>query len=185
MENKRFVYHLMSYDNYSKYYQGKEEKIIHTSSIERCIENFSEERKIVEPILEQIRKEKYPAYPSRLESMFVIPENKDVNIYELEWVPIIAPNSSALYGEYQYVLLTLEIIIGEVYWFDSSKYTMVKMTEDIANDYWSNPVEIGNIDNHVSVEGLFKGEARMIKAESKMLSRNKGIKTWDILYSAE
>lgn len=60
-----------------------------------------------------------------------------------------------VFGNLQYILLTLEIEEGCVKWFDSSKYIMINIDEVIANEYWEkSSYEYSEIKSP-SVEGVF------------------------------
>lgn len=164
------LYHVTSYDNYCLYYADS--NIVDTSNINRNIENFQGKKRTLEEVLEKVRKEKYIHCPSRLTSLFVFSE-KDKEDNEIDWAKV--------FGNPQYVLLTLEIEEGCVKWLDSSKYIMNNIDESIANEYWDTSSDEYNKIKSPSIEGLFQGIARIIKKESKIYTKEFGIKLMEIL----
>lgn len=163
-------YHVTSYDNYCLYYADC--NIINTENINRNIENFYGKKRALEETFEKVRINKYIYCPSRLTSLFVFSE-KDKEENEIDWAKV--------FGNPQYVLLTLEIEEGCVKWFDSSKYVMSNINEEIANEYWGTLSDEYNKIQSSSIEGLFQGVARIIKKESKIYTKESGIKMMEIL----
>lgn len=163
-------YHVTSYDNYCLYYADC--NIINTEKINRNIENYQGGKRTLEEVLEKVRIEKHIHCPSRLTSLFVFSE-KDKEDNEIDWAKV--------FGNPQYILLTLEIKEGCVKWFDSSKYIMTNIDEVIANEYWEKSSYEYNEIKSPSVEGLFQGIARIIKKESKIYTRESGVKLMEDL----
>lgn len=164
------LYHVTSYDNYCLYYANND--IIDTTNIRRNLKDFKGEKKVLESIFEIVRTKRYEHCPSRLTSLFVFSE-KDKEDNEIDWAKV--------FGNPQYVLLTLEIEKGCVKWLDSSKYIMNNIDESIANEYWDTSSDEYNKIKSPSIEGLFQGIARIIKKESKIYTKESGIKLMEIL----
>lgn len=164
------LYHVTSYDNYCLYYANND--IIDTTNIRRNLKDFKGEKKVLESIFEIVRTKRYEHCPSRLTSLFVFSE-KDKEDNEIDWAKV--------FGNPQYVLLTLEIEEGCVKWLDSSKYIMNNIDESIANEYWDTSSDEYNKIKSPSIEGLFQGIARIIKKESKIYTKESGIKLMEIL----
>ena len=157
------IYHVVSYDNYCKYFANIE--FIDTSVIQRDFKN--EKRRKIEESLEKIRRQKFPELPSRITSLFVFNEFNKENS-EKDW--------ASIYSNPQYILLTLEVISGTIKWFDNSTYEdfyQKDESEEMVELYWNSLSDLSS--NNTSIEGLFQGIAKIIKRESKMYSKMKGI----------
>ncbi|MEY8687940.1 hypothetical protein AB9N12_18105 [Bacteroides sp. AN502(2024)] len=158
------IYHVVSNDNYCKYYENC--KAIDTSAINRDINKLSEKKKKLESLFEDVRVNQFADCPSRLTSLFVFSDiMKDE--YEAEWANV--------FGNPQYILLTLEIEKGCVKWFDSSVYMINGINAQTATQYWkTSSLNFDEIKSD-SVEGLFQGVAKIIKRESKFYTKGQGI----------
>lgn len=156
------VYHVVSYDNFCKYFNGK--SIIDTSVIQREFNN--EKKRTFEEVMESVRSLKFPELPSRITSLFVF-SDKDKDENEEDWARVFSNG--------QYILLTLEVIDGSIKWFDYSIYTLQEINNDIAEQYWSSCSDSPEIIMSNSIEGLFQGTAKIVEIDSKMYSRESGI----------
>lgn len=156
------VYHVVSFDNFSKYFKDK--SIIDTSIIQR--EFYNEKKRTFEDVMESIRSLKFPKLPSRITSLFVF-SDKDKDENEEDWARVFSNG--------QYILLTLEVIDGSIKWFDYSIYTLQEINNDIAEQYWSSCSDSPEIIMSNSIEGLFQGTAKIVEIDSKMYSRESGI----------
>ena len=156
------MFHVVSYDNFCKYFKNK--SIIDTNTIQREFNN--EKKRAFETVMERIRSLKYPELPSRISSLFVFPDkNKDEA--EEEWARVFSNG--------QYILLTLEMIDGSIKWFDYSIYTLQEINNDIAEQYWSSCSDSPKNIVSNSIEGQFQGTAKIVEIDSKMYSRESGI----------
>lgn len=157
------IYHVVSFDNYCKYFKGK--SVIDTSIIQRKLNN--EKKRTFETIMESVRSLKFQKLPSRITSLFVF-SDKDKDENEADWARV--------FSNTQYILLTLEVIDGCVKWFDYSIYSLTGINDNIAEQYWLSVSESPEAIPSKSIEGLFQGTARIIKIDSKTYSRELGVK---------
>ena len=101
--------------------------------------------------LEEVRKEKYPNYPSRLNCLYVTKDKQDA----LEWTNILKRNHKECKQ-----ILTLELT-GDLYTFDGNlmRRQNVSYEEQLkrAEEYWNSTSD--------NPEYLFYGEAKVVDIE--------------------
>lgn len=134
--------------------------------------DVSERRKKWEDIFEKKRKSLCNNEPSRRATLFVFPYDQK---YIDDWLSATYKSSES------YVLLTLQLD-GEVFWHNIDEYNQVVIMpdnehhiEECAEKYW---IDLGNDFSCIdSVEGLFRGTAKVINKEIKTFSpKNEPIK---------
>lgn len=117
----------------------------------------SEMKSNVEKIFEEVRRQKYSTYPSRLDALFVLPEIEMVYDY-----------LSGMTTEHKIFTLKID---APIYWFDMDIFNITgPMCDNTiykeAEDYWSKGKtkykDVETMHDSPIIEGLTYGDARII-----------------------
>ena len=123
------------------------------------ISTFSEKKQEIESCLEDVRKNQFPSYPSRLNCLYVCNTLEDVRFWA---------HMKYYHKESDFLLLTLALENDPI-WFSAKPYHdyYFKICHDLelcSNLYWQSR---GNPKDLVDCEGLYFGSA-VIKRISRM-----------------
>ena len=123
----------------------------------------------VEEELENVRKERFPDFPSRLNCLFVCFDMDDVEFW--------AMMKSSIYGS-QFKVLTLETT-KPVFWFSAESYNMYfnGLRNDLHQaclEFWESNRNT-EIDKLIDREGITIGPAQIIEIRQAGFSRERGI----------
>ena len=132
--------------------------------------DFDLKKRQVEEELENVRKERFPDFPSRLNCLFVCFHMDDVEFWTIQ--------KSSIYGR-KFKVLTLETT-EPVFWFSAESYNMYFNGQ--RNDLHQACVEFWKsnrnteIDKLIDCEGITNGPAQIIAIQQVCFSRENGLK---------
>ena len=134
------------------------------------LENFGVRKRKIEEELENVRKDSFPDFPSRLNCLFVCFHMDDVEFWTIQ--------KSSIYGR-KFKVLTLETT-EPVFWFSAESYNMYFNGQ--RNDLHQACVEFWKsnrnteIDKLIDCEGITNGPAQIIAIQQVCFSRENGLK---------
>lgn len=132
--------------------------------------DFDLKKRQVEEELENVRKESFPDFPSRLNCIFVCHDMDDVEFWAIQ--------KSSIYGR-QFKVLTLETT-EPVFWFSAESYNMYFSGQ--RNDLHQACVEFWEssrnteIEKMVDCEGMTNGLAKTVEIRQAWISRERGLR---------
>ena len=123
----------------------------------------------MEEELENVRKESFPDFPSRLNCLFVCFDMDDVEFWAIQ--------KSDIYGR-QFKVLTLETT-QLVFWFSAESYNMYfsGQRNDLRQacvEFWESNNKT-KTDHLVDCEGITRGPARIVEIKQAIISRERGL----------
>ena len=131
--------------------------------------DFDLKKRQVEEELENVRKESFPDFPSRLNCLFVCHDMDDVEFWAIQ--------KSSIYGR-RFNVLTLETK-EPVFWFSAESYNMYFSGQ--RNDLHQACVEFWEsnrnteIEKMVDREGMTNGLAEIVEIRQAWISRERGL----------
>ena len=134
-----------------------------------CLDDFDLKKRQMEEELENVRKESFPDFPSRLSCLFVC--------YDMDDVEFWAMMKSSIYGS-QFEVLTLEVT-KPVFWFSAESYNMFfggqrKDLHQACKEFWESNKKT-ELDKLIDREGMTNGAANIIEIKQARISRGKGL----------
>lgn len=131
--------------------------------------DFDIKKRQIEEELENVRKESFPDFPSRLNCLFVCYDMDDIEFWAIQ--------KSSIYGR-QFKVLTLETT-EPVYWFSAESYHkyfngMINDLHQACIDFWksNNKTKVNHLADR---EGITKGPARIVGIRQAKISRENGL----------
>lgn len=131
--------------------------------------DFRVKKRQIEEELENVRKESFPDFPSRLNCLFVCYDMDDIEFWAIQ--------KSSIYGR-QFKVLTLETT-KPVYWFSAESYH--KYLNGLTNDLHQACVDFWKSNNKTKVnhladrEGITIGPAKIVGIRQANISRENGL----------
>lgn len=131
--------------------------------------DFDLKKRQVEEELENVRKESFPDYPSRLNCLFVCHDMDDVEFW--------ASMKSSIYGKL-FKVLTIEIA-GPVFWFSAESYHMYfnGLRNDLRQacmEFWESNRDT-ELDKLIDREGITIGPSKIVEIRQAAFSRERGL----------
>ena len=131
--------------------------------------DFVLKKRQIEEELENVRKDSFPNFPSRLNCLFVCYDMDDVE----SWLSI----KSSIYRN-QFIILTLETT-EPVFWFSAESYNMYfnGLRNDLHQacvEFWESNRVI-ELDKLIDREGITIGPAKIIEIRPAFFSRERGL----------
>lgn len=133
------------------------------------LEDFGVRKRKIEEELENVRKDSFPDFPSRLNCLFVCYDMYDVE----SW----ASMKSSIYGK-QFKVITLETA-GPVFWFSAESYHMYfngfkNDLQQACLEFWESNRNT-EFDKLIDREGITNGPAKIIEIRQASFSRERGL----------